>query len=729
MPRRTSAQIQKQSNVRSTSLIESRNYKNSPAKNVCDANSRHLRHQNSFSGVSYLDVIKERERSDSGFSGDVYEEFSNEGSYFSNVQENEVFEGIDSNGIEEEVGIHKSITRVPSSTKTPAFPVNLPKSVISRRESYDSGLSVSPPANTPPQFHIELGLTNSNNDCPVRPNDTECDDARCEKRDDTAAQPPTRRKKKKRLCSSLSVTQFCDAYRLTGEILGEGSYGKVEGCVSTFTNMEYAVKIISRSNWHFSRPKMLKEIELYHLCQGIPEIIQLIEYFEEPEYFYLVFEKAKGGPLLNQIQRRVHFTEREAAAIVRDLAAALAHLHSRGIAHRDLKPENVLCCNAGDNGKDDFLPVKLCDFDLCSAVYQSITTPKLQSPVGSVEYMAPEVVEAFSFDLDFFGHQMEADNCDEDDVELTYDKRCDLWSLGIIAYILLCGYLPFSGRCGEDCGWADRGEECSECQHLLFQSIKSGHLVFPEKHWSSVSKEAKDLITKLLVRDASQRLDATSILNHPWIITSTVNVDEQSKDADECDMHSTDLETPRVLRKHDSAHEITFFSEFASNALAIKRNCDDHTMKTTLKKPMKKSATFSELLDGKVASILNTNEKLPIQEEASRGSSFWQTETDNNPDTENSNIILGNHFKNDKDQTCQMSNDNDWSHASINHNTFCNEIENPYPPKLIQRQESCHNYLTYPSPLSSHMKRQTSLVVFAGNCENGMDETECRWEF
>ena len=144
---------------------------------------------------------------------------------------------------------------------------------------------------------------------------------------------------------------------------------------------------------------------------------------------------------------------------------------------------------------------------------------------------------------------------------------------------------------------------------------------------------------------------------------------------------------------------------------------------------MKKSATFSELLDGKVASILNTNEKLPIQEEASRGSSFWQTETDNNPDTENSNITLGNHFKNDKDQTCQMSNDNDWSHASINQNTFCNEIENPYPPKLIQRQESCHNYLTYPSPLSSHMKRQTSLVVFAGNCENGMDETECRWEF
>jgi len=325
----------------------------------------------------------------------------------------------------------------------------------------------------------------------------------------------SKKKKKRLLCESLShVAHFTDVYALTGEVLGEGSYGRVEACRHNLTHTEYAVKIISKQCWHFSRPKILKEIELYYLCQGKTEIIQMVEYFEEEHSFYLVFEKAEGGPLLDQIQKRVRFTEAEAAAVIRDLATALSFLHGRGIAHRDLKPENVLCAGSG-NGSS-FLPVKLCDFDLCSAVYQTITTPKLQSPVGSVEYMAPEVVEAFAFDMDIFDYD-DADD-DSDDLELTYDKRCDLWSLGVIAYILLCGYLPFSGHCGRDCGWADRGEECQVCQHQLFLAIKNGTIHFPEEEWSTVSDQAKDLIRKLLVREASDRIEASQVLTHPWVV-------------------------------------------------------------------------------------------------------------------------------------------------------------------------------------------------------------------
>jgi len=304
------------------------------------------------------------------------------------------------------------------------------------------------------------------------------------------------------------MARFKDTYYLTGDVLGEGSYGRVETCINMFTDFEYAVKLISKSDWCFSRAKVLKEVEIYYLCRGHPNIIQLVEYFEEEDYFYLVFEKANGGPLLGHIQRRVRFSEQEAAKIVRDLASALEFLHCRGIAHRDLKPENVLCVSA-----ESPWPIKLCDFDLCSGVHQSITTPLLQSPVGSAEYMAPEVVNAFSVPP----HERDSE---EQESELNYDKRCDLWSLGVMAYCLLSGFLPFAaGRCEDpDCGWDTGDAECASCQSRLFVAICSGDVVFPEQHgWSGVSEAAKDLIERLLVRDASQRMDAEAVVNHPWI--------------------------------------------------------------------------------------------------------------------------------------------------------------------------------------------------------------------
>lgn len=160
--------------------------------------------------------------------------------------------------------------------------------------------------------------------------------------------------------------------------------------------------------------------------------------------------------------------------------------------------------------------------------------------------MAPEVVDLFVGESNH------------------YDKRCDLWSLGVIAYILLCGYPPFSGNCEQDCGW-NRGENCRQCQELLFESIQEGRFCFPDSEWGDVSEEAKDLICGLLVKEAPKRLSAEAVMNHPWI---KMMEDEAMRD-------NTEPRRPRLLktagnirRNHQSALEL---SHFAESAMAVNR--------------------------------------------------------------------------------------------------------------------------------------------------------------
>lgn len=120
-----------------------------------------------------------------------------------------------------------------------------------------------------------------------------------------------------------------ELYKLTGEVLGEGAYASVQTCRSLYTDLEYAVKIIDKIPGH-ARARVFKEVETFHHCQGHPNIIQLIEFFEDEVKFYLVFEKINGGQLLSRIQERVHFSEREASQIIQEIASALNFLHKKG---------------------------------------------------------------------------------------------------------------------------------------------------------------------------------------------------------------------------------------------------------------------------------------------------------------------------------------------------------------------------------------------------------------
>lgn len=313
----------------------------------------------------------------------------------------------------------------------------------------------------------------------------------------------TQRKRRTRVRSTMSKACFHDLFEVR-ERLGGGAYASVFSCkrkvpLNEMEKLqEFAVKIIDKIPTH-SRQRCLNEVELFFKCRANQHIIKVEETFDEDDAFYIIFEKVNGGPLMNAIARCKTLSEKEVVQVVKELADAIAFLHSINIAHRDLKPDNILCVNT-----DSVSPIKLCDLDLGSKIEinsscGTMNTPQLHTPVGSAEYMAPEVVEGFV-----------------NDVASPYDKRCDLWSLGVVIYILLCGYPPFCGSCGESCDW-EVGGSCENCQNLLFSNIQEGKFSFDPKDWSRIDPLAKDLITKLLVKEPKQRISAEMILEHPWI--------------------------------------------------------------------------------------------------------------------------------------------------------------------------------------------------------------------
>uniref|UniRef100_A0A2P2HVK6 MAP kinase-interacting serine/threonine-protein kinase 1-like n=1 Tax=Hirondellea gigas TaxID=1518452 RepID=A0A2P2HVK6_9CRUS len=347
----------------------------------------------------------------------------------------------------------------------------------------------------------------------------------------------SQRKGRTRVRSTMSKACFSDLFEM-GERLGGGAYASVYSCWRRHPlselekKQEFAVKVIEKIPTH-SRQRCLNEVELFFKCRSNNHIIKVEETFDEDHAFYIIFEKVHGGPLMNAISRCKTLSEAEVVNVVKELADAISFLHSINIAHRDLKPDNILCVS-----RNSISPVKLCDLDLGSKIEINHSrcgmTPQLLTPVGSAEYMAPEIVEGFV----------------SDDAS-PYDKRCDLWSLGVVIYIMLCGYPPFCGDCGEDCGWA-QGGSCVECQNNLFSNIQEGNFHFPDTDWAKVDTEAKDLVTKLLVKDPKQRLSAQMILEHPWIKSGG---------------SGTLLNTPRNISKINFGS--TKVSNFASSAMEM----------------------------------------------------------------------------------------------------------------------------------------------------------------
>ncbi|EZG65535.1 calcium/calmodulin-dependent protein kinase [Gregarina niphandrodes] len=214
--------------------------------------------------------------------------------------------------------------------------------------------------------------------------------------------------------------------------------------------------------------RFLQEIEI---MKGLdhPNIVRLFESFEDTKDIYLIMDFCAGGELFDRLVDGGTFNEALASRIMLQVLQAVAYCHSRRVAHRDLKPENFLFLN-----QSPWSPLKLIDFGLASKFTPGIP---MRTKAGTPYYVSPQVLEG------------------------RYGPECDVWSAGIIMYILLCGYPPFNS-------YSDRG---------IMQKVREAQLEFPMAEWASVSRDAKDLIQKLLTRHPKKRITAEQALKHPWL--------------------------------------------------------------------------------------------------------------------------------------------------------------------------------------------------------------------
>ncbi|XP_056256073.1 serine/threonine-protein kinase DCLK3 [Seriola aureovittata] len=269
--------------------------------------------------------------------------------------------------------------------------------------------------------------------------------------------------------SDVTLSDIERCYEI-GRVVGDGNFAVVRECRRRDNGQTLAIKIVERSKLIGREHMMQNELSLLgSLCH--PRIVRLVAYHHTHLHSYLVMELVTGGDLFEAISERGKFSEAEAGLMVSDMSEALNYIHCKSIVHRDLKPENLLI----ERVAADICRLKLGDFGLAMVVTEPVFTI-----CGTPTYVAPEIL-----------------------CETGYGVAVDIWALGVILYILLCGFPPFRSR--------DRDQE------ELFQLIKQGHLHFLSPYWDTIAEEARGLVRALLQPDPTVRLTAQQTLLHPWV--------------------------------------------------------------------------------------------------------------------------------------------------------------------------------------------------------------------
>jgi len=256
-----------------------------------------------------------------------------------------------------------------------------------------------------------------------------------------------------------------------GRELGRGEFGVTCLCIDVESNEKFACKTISKKKLKTAVDieDVRREVEIMKHLPKHPNIVTLNDTYEDDDAVHIVMELCEGGELFDRIVARGHYTERAAAVVMKTIVEVVQMCHIQGVMHRDLKPENFLFAN-----NKEMAPLKAIDFGL-SVFFKP--GERFNEIVGSPYYMAPEVLKR------------------------NYGPEIDVWSAGVILYILICGVPPF---------WA-------ETEKGVAQAIVRSVVDFKRDPWPKVSENVKDLVRKMLDPDPSRRLTAQQVLEHPWL--------------------------------------------------------------------------------------------------------------------------------------------------------------------------------------------------------------------
>uniref|UniRef100_A0A7I4EQV3 non-specific serine/threonine protein kinase n=1 Tax=Physcomitrium patens TaxID=3218 RepID=A0A7I4EQV3_PHYPA len=264
---------------------------------------------------------------------------------------------------------------------------------------------------------------------------------------------------------------FKSKYTL-GKLLGHGQFGYTYVAIEKSTGSRVAVKTIEKKQMTLpiSVEDVKREVKILRTLSGHENVVQFYASFEDDDLVYIVMELCEGGELLDRIlaKKDSRYSEKDAAKIVRQMLNVAARCHLNGVVHRDMKPENFLFKSTSEDS-----PLKATDFGLSDYIRPG---NRFHDVVGSAYYVAPEVLKKKS------------------------GPESDVWSIGVITYILLCGRRPF---------W-DKTEKG------IFDEVLKKNPDYGEKPWPTISSSAKDFVKKLLVKDPAARLTAAQALSHPW---------------------------------------------------------------------------------------------------------------------------------------------------------------------------------------------------------------------